>query len=63
MFRRIAELFFEKQLDEDFLMGLKEGKRVVKHDITFKLELAIESAPKSKQPGLAQALEIVKAHA
>jgi hypothetical protein len=62
MFRRIAELFFERQLDEDFALGVKEGRRQAQADLTFKLELSLEASNKSKQPGISQALEIVRNH-
>jgi hypothetical protein len=63
MRRQLAEWFFEPQLDEDFEMGKREGRRLQKEDLTFKLELALASAPKSKQPGINYALEIVKSYA
>jgi hypothetical protein len=63
MRRQLAEWFFERQLDEDFEMGKREGRRLQKIDLTFKLELALSSAPKSKQAGIAQALEIVRTYA
>ena len=60
MRRIIAEWLFETQLDEDFELGIKEGSRRTKIQLVTELKALLETAPKSKQAGITEALEVVK---
>lgn len=62
MRRQLAEWLFESILDEDFTMGVREGRRQTKDDLTFKLEVLLQSANKTKAPGISQALEMLRNH-
>jgi hypothetical protein len=56
----IADRVFELEMDEAFRMGIREGYDVVFREVEKALELKLAETPKTKQPGVLLALEVVK---
>ena len=58
--RWTAERFFERELDEDYYMGAREGQRIAKAEAKHQIETAGLVTAKKNHPGLALALEALK---
>lgn len=56
----IADKLFQNELDEAFEMGIREGRKRHTHYLAAQLQAAASVAPKTRQPGLVDALEIVR---
>lgn len=57
---RIADWLFEAELDEAFELGIKEGKRRQKENITQALDAASLDVAKTNQKGYMVAMEVVE---
>jgi hypothetical protein len=55
----IADYFFTTELDEAFNLGLKEGARRQRVTHIIDLKAHMETAAKSKQPGIQLAIELL----
>jgi hypothetical protein len=59
--RKIVEMLFEAELDEDFELGIEEGKDRAQMLLVRTLQLKLEGATKKNQPGLQTAIDLIKA--
>jgi hypothetical protein len=59
--RQFAEWLFEAELDEDFNLGIEEGKDRAQMLLVRALQLKLEGATKKNQPGLQTAIDLIKA--
>jgi hypothetical protein len=59
--RKIVEMLFEAELDEDFELGIEEGKDRAQMLLVRTLQLKLEGATKKNQPGLQAAIDLIKA--
>lgn len=57
---RIADWLFEAELDEAFELGIKEGARRQKENITQALDTASLDVAKTNQKGYMVAMEVVE---
>lgn len=55
--RLFAEWLFERELDQDYWMGIGEGSRATKATLRLQLIQLRNQAPKSKQAGIQAALD------
>lgn len=60
MRRFIVETFFERELDEDFYLGVQEGNRRMQIRLLENINQVKETAPKSKHLGLDAAIKIIE---
>jgi hypothetical protein len=60
MRRWIVERLFERELDEDFYLGVKEGQRRMQYHLLNNIKQVKETAPKSKHTGLDAAIKIIE---
>jgi len=61
--REIVEKLFEQELDEDFQLGIEEGRDRTQIILLRQLELTLAQGPKKNQPGLQMAIDVIKATA
>ena len=54
--RFLAEWLFERELDEDYLMGTRYGAEMAKKSFQIQLQLLHDQATKKDQPGIKKAL-------
>lgn len=59
--RNIVEWLFEAELDEDFELGIEEGKDRAKWNMLATLELKLPESTKKNQPGIQAAIDLIKA--
>ena len=55
----IADKLFERELDEAFEMGLREGARRQRVSTLTDLRTQLETAPKSNHPGINLVIELL----
>ena len=55
----IAERFFEKQLDEAYALGIREGMRAATQTISFRVSLQDKDLTKTQRIGLLKAMYII----
>jgi hypothetical protein len=60
MRRWIVERLFERELDEDFYLGVVEGNRRMQVRLLNNIKQVKESAPKSKHAGLDDAIKVIE---
>jgi len=58
--RWIAERFFERELDEDYFMGLRYGQDLNNKALVRRITDIRETATKKNQPGIDAILEVLK---
>lgn len=62
MRRRLVEWLFERELDEDFELGIREGAERARLSDKARIEAMLEGASKSERAGLEKALGVLKAN-
>jgi hypothetical protein len=55
----IAERFFERELDEAYAMGVREGMRSAALTISFRVGLRDKDLTKTQRVGLVKAMEVI----
>lgn len=54
--RFLAEWLFERELDEDYIMGTRYGAEIARKSFRMQLQLLHDQATKKDQPGIAKAI-------
>jgi len=59
---RIADWLFASELDEAYEMGIREGAKVIRQDLAFRLKTsrAQKELTKARKEGYAKAIEVVE---
>ena len=59
---RIADWLFARELDEAYEMGIREGAKVIRQDLAFRLKTsrAQKELTKARKEGYAKAIEVVE---
>lgn len=60
--RKIVELLFEAELDEDFQLGIEEGQDRAQLSMLRNLDLLMANTTKKNQPGIQAAIDQIKAN-
>lgn len=55
--RAIVEALFEKELDEDYLIGTRYGAEMARKSFRLQLKLLHDQAAKKDQPGIQKAID------
>jgi hypothetical protein len=55
--RFLAEWLFERELDEDYLMGTRYGAEMNRKGTLLQLQILHDQASKANRPGIAKAIE------
>lgn len=55
--RWIAELLFERELDEDYQLGIGYGQALGRGTALMQLRILHDQAPKRDQPGILRAIK------
>jgi hypothetical protein len=55
----IAERFFEKQLDESYALGVREGMECAAKTISFRVGLQDKDLTKTQRVGLVRAMYVI----
>jgi hypothetical protein len=55
--RLIAELLFERELDEDYELGTRYGAEMNRRATLLQLQILHDQANKGNKPGIAKAIE------
>lgn len=62
MRRTLVEWLFERELDEDFELGIREGADRARFSDLHRMGLLLEGATKSERVGIEKAMAVLKAN-